>query len=371
MMITFLTVIYAVTTSSALLSSNQARESDHLYNSLNHPTNWNVRPLISNIRPSIVFFATKQTGRKQATDDDEKTQPDLVPEGIRLNKVFKATHSRRKADVLIESGRVSVNGKRVLGKGGFRVIPYKDVVKLDDVEVTGWEEMNAISTVEDGKNDQEIGGKSTARLDDGVMSHFEYVKYWKPCGVTCTTDSNIKDNIIDAISQSGYRPKHRVYPIGRLDKETSGLILLTSDGRVPNAVLRGEKKQGKVYQVFLDRDILDRDINTLRNGIIITTVAQRDGKRAKPLTQRTKKCNVERLGPRTFEITLIEGRNRQIRKMVGALNYTVVRLHRINFMGVSLQSKGESVCSVMKKSGDWAYLNNKELSLVRNALIRK
>merc|ERR1712083_860230 len=106
-------------------------------------------------------------------------------------------------------------------------------------------------------------------------NHFEYIKYWKPKGIICTTDMNIKHNIIDRIKSDGYRPKHRVYPVGRLDKDTTGLILLTSDGRLPNAVLRGEAKQPKTYRVTLDRSISDHDIQCLKSGVIITTTAQR------------------------------------------------------------------------------------------------
>ena len=95
-------------------------------------------------------------------------------------------------------------------------------------------------------------------------SSFEYVKYYKPIGVTCTTDLRIQDNIIDAIHEDGYEARHRVYPVGRLDKETSGLIILTSDGRIVNAVLRGERKQPKVYKVKVDGLLEDRHIQRLR-----------------------------------------------------------------------------------------------------------
>ena len=185
-------------------------------------------------------------------------------EGIRLNKVFKATHSRREADKLIASGRVRVNGHDVIEKGGFKVIPFRDIVELDGVTVKGWEGMNGIM----------INGVINERLDQSNASNnnkqrdilrrsFEYIKYWKPIGVICTTDPKIKNNIIDAIHKDGYRPKHRIYPVGRLDKETSGLIILTSDGRLPNSVLRGEKKQPKIYHVTVDKPILDRDLTLL------------------------------------------------------------------------------------------------------------
>ena len=184
-------------------------------------------------------------------------------EGIRLNKVFKATHSRREADKLIASGRVRVNGLDVKEKGGFKVLPYRDVVELDGVIVKGWEAMNAITrdiTIND-TSDELINPEKREKI---IRRGFEYVKYWKPVGVICTTDPNIRNNIIGAINKSGFEPKHRIYPVGRLDKETSGLIILTSDGRLPNAVLRGERKQPKRYHVTVDQPILERDLRKLR-----------------------------------------------------------------------------------------------------------
>jgi pseudouridine synthase len=328
-------------------------------------------------------------------------------EGIRLNKVFKATHSRREADALIASGRVAVNGKQVLEKGGFKVLPHRDVIALDGKVIEGWEDMNAFDIIvgrttnhspppspqqqrQQGggggvtKNHHNHDGKQHSPVDDQQQQHyrqlpqpqqrkqkqrhFEYIKYWKPLGVTCTTD--LKDNIMDSILSHGYMPRHRVYPVGRLDKESSGLILLTSDGRLPNAVLRGETKQPKLYRVMVDRAIEEGDMERLRNGIVITTVAQRDGKRAEPLTQRTKPCQVERCGGlRTVEMTLMEGRNRQIRKMMGALNHRVVKLQRTDFMGIQLERGGsENSNSGLRGPGDWATLDEEEMILVERAL---
>ncbi|EEC46904.1 predicted protein, partial [Phaeodactylum tricornutum CCAP 1055/1] len=217
--------------------------------------------------------------------------------------------SRREADKLIEAGRVSVNDIPVKSKGGFKVVPFHDKITLDGIPVTG--------------------------TSDATIN-FDYVKYWKPVGVTCTTDRKIAGNIIDALEEAGFDSSKRIFPVGRLDKETSGLILLTSDGRVPNAVLRGRHKQPKIYQVWVDRPVLAKDVAQLRDGVIITTVAQRDGNRAEPLTARTKSCAVQVLGREKLQLTLVEGRNRQIRKMLGALNYTVKRLHRVQFMELTL-----------------------------------
>ena len=219
--------------------------------------------------------------------------------GIRLNKVFKATHSRREADALIKSGRVCVNGVPVEANNlGKKVVPFQDVISLDGKVIDGWEAMNAINKREIQNNTQmqiriakdhrsqsglhDHGDKynhSINNNDDDLHHHhrtnnaatssssssFEYIKYYKPVGVTCTTDSRIKDNIIDdLIHNHGYRPRHRVYPVGRLDKETSGLILLTSDGRVVNSVLRGENKHAKVYNVMVNDSLTETDLQRLR-----------------------------------------------------------------------------------------------------------
>ena len=186
---------------------------------------------------------------------------DTTNDGIRLNKVFKATHSRREADKLIESGRVSINGIPITNKGGMKVIPYQDTITLDGKVVHGWEQMNAIQSTkyQDTNCDNQVQRSSHLNTES-----FEYVKYFKPLGVTCTTDQRIQGNIIDAIQSDGYNPRHRVYPVGRLDKETSGLILLTSDGRIVNSVLRGEKKQPKVYKVMVNGRLEDSDIQQLR-----------------------------------------------------------------------------------------------------------
>lgn len=255
---------------------------------------------------------------------------------VRLNKVFKATHSRRGADDLIASGRVTINDLPVESKGGSFVIPFKDVVKLDGKVVTGW-------------------------VVEGETENFEYVKYYKPRGVTCTTDQSIEGNIIDEIAYDGYRSKHRIFPVGRLDKDTSGLILLTSDGRLPNASLRQSQKQPKTYHVRVDKEILDSDIQTLRDGMVITTVAQRDHT-SKPLTAKTLPCLVDRLMGRTdaIEMTITEGRNRQIRKMLAGLNYNVLALRRVKFAGITLDG--------LEGPGAWQRLNQQEMKILERIL---
>jgi len=151
-----------------------------------------------------------------------------------------------------------------------------------------------------------------------------------------------------------------------LDRDTSGLILLTSDGRLPNSALRGQFKQPKVYQVLVDKPISDQDLQQLRNGVVITTIAQRTGtSRGKTLTASTLPCDVERIPgakQRGVTMTLVEGRNRQIRKMMAALEYEVVELHRIQFMGITLDP--------LQQEGDWKDLDSAELQLVDDVLLR-
>lgn len=262
---------------------------------------------------------------------------------IRLNKVFKATHSRREADRIIQEGRVAING--VVSYGDM-VVPFQDKVTLDGTLIQGWEEMN-------GLDKAPMQNESTETI-------LEYVKYYKPRGVICTTDRRIQGNIIDALTRdSGYQPKHRVYPVGRLDKDSSGLILITSDGRIPNASLRQQRKQPKFYRVRVLKPLSEEDLEQLRSGIVITTVAQRDGN-SKPLTAKTKPCTVIPLGSRDVEIVLEEGRNRQIRKMMEALGNEVIRLHRIRFGEISLDND--------MSAGDWKYLSTRELRWIDSIL---
>lgn len=215
-----------------------------------HHTNYHFRRRINPIRQ----LCSRTGGDICGESDNER-------DGIRLNKVFKATHSRREADKLIESGRVCINGTPVQTKGGMRVIPYRDEISLDGKIIRGWERMNAI---DENNNDVGTHGNQIDVGGDLNTSSFEYVKYYKPRGVTCTTDLRIDCNIIDAIRSDGYHPKHRVYPVGRLDKDTSGLIILTSDGRMVNSVLRGERKQEKVYNVMVNGRLDDEHLQLLR-----------------------------------------------------------------------------------------------------------
>lgn len=208
----------------------------------------------------LLHVQQQEQEHNNANEQQEYNDTNAAP--IRLNKVFKATHSRRQADALIASGRVKVNGQPVTTKGGIWVTPFVDNISLDDKVVQGWEALNGLTAAEDDKHTD----KSSLDKDDGdTTAFFEYIKYWKPRGITCTTDTRIRGNIIDEITnQSGYRPTHRVFPVGRLDKDTSGLILLTSDGRLPNSFLRRKRKQPKVYNVMVDKPLQEQDLERLR-----------------------------------------------------------------------------------------------------------
>lgn len=280
---------------------------------------------------------------------ESKKETETETTGIRLNKIFKATHSRREADRIIQEGRVSVNGKVSYGQ---MVTPFEDTVTLDGIVVHAWEQMNGLSSVE---NHMETNSK-----EDNLSNTFEYIKYYKPRGVICTTDIRIRGNIMDAITkESGYRPRHRVYPVGRLDKDSSGLILITSDGRLPNASLRRQQKQPKIYRVTVLHPLSNEDLEELRSGIVITTVAQSDGK-SKPLTAKTKPCTITSYGPRRVEIILEEGRNRQIRKMMVAIGNEVVTLHRVGFGKIGLDRD--------MSPGDWKDLSPSELHWIQSLL---
>ena len=257
-------------------------------------------------------------------------------DGARLNKLLNL--SRRGADAAIAAGRVTVDG--AVADLGTRV-RRGAVVKLDGRKMQ-WER------------------RETAKAAAGTSGEFLYVKYWKPKGVTCTSDASDRSNII---ARGGFdRLPQRVFTVGRLDKDSTGLVLLTSDGRVNEALLRPSQKKAKRYVVEVDRRPSDADVGALASGVVITTTAQRDRK-AKPLTAATRPCAVRRVNPdrapRVLEFVLQEGRNRQIRKMCAARGLEVSSLHRTAFAGVRLDGL---------KQGQWAELSAPELAKLDAAL---
>ena len=208
----------------------------------------------------------------------------------RLNKYLSEAGycSRREADRLIDAGRVTIND--VVPEMGTKVTP-EDIVKVDG-EVIG------------------------ERKQD-----FVYLAFNKPVGVVCTTDTRVeKNNIIDYINY----PK-RIFPIGRLDKPSEGLILLTDDGDIVNKILRASNNHEKEYIVTVDQPISQTFIERMAGGIYL-----------EDLGKRTKTCEVRKLDKYTFSIILTQGLNRQIRRMCEYLNYEVKTLQRVRIMNIKL-----------------------------------
>lgn len=209
---------------------------------------------------------------------------------IRINKFFtqQGICSRREADRLIETGRVTINGR--VARLGDQVGPEDVIVR--DGQVVPW-------------------GATPV-----------YIKYHKPVGVTTTSESHVYRNIIAEIGH-----QERIFPIGRLDKDSSGLILLTNDGDIVNDILRTEFGHQREYIVDVDRPFDDVFLGRLSSGVMI-------------LGSRTKPCRTERIGRQCFRIVLTEGRNRQIRRMCQALGYRVTDLHRVRIMHITIKGLG-------------------------------
>lgn len=223
----------------------------------------------------------------------------------RLNKFISETGtcSRREADKLIEQGRVTVNG----------IIPQLGTKVSDADKVT-------------------IDGKPINSKEKTI-----YIAFNKPVGITSTTDLKDKDNIIDFINY----PK-RIFPIGRLDKPSEGLIFLTNDGDIVNKILRAGNNHEKEYVVTVDKPVTAAFIQRMGNGIpILDTV--------------TKKCLVIQEGKNRFRIILTQGLNRQIRRMCEALDYNVIKLKRIRIMNITLEKLNV---------GEWRYLSSDEINTI-------
>lgn len=231
------------------------------------------------------------------------------PEEIRLNKFIseKGICSRREADKLIEEGKVTINGKRA--EMGTKVSCHDEV---------------------------RLNGKLLTQNESLV-----YIALNKPVGITCTTEKKVLGNIVDLINY----PK-RIFPIGRLDKDSEGLIFLTNDGDIVNKILRAGNNHEKEYIVTVNKAITDEFINRMSSGVkILGTI--------------TKPCTVIKEGTYVFRIILTQGLNRQIRRMCDALGYHVVKLKRIRIMNVKLDDL---------PIGKWRYLAPSELKVI-NKLI--
>jgi len=230
--------------------------------------------------------------------------------GVSLNKYISESGfcSRREADKYIEQCRVTINGQDA-NKG--------NRVKLgDDVRIDG------------------------ERIKKKVLPI--YIALNKPKGVTCTTDLKDKANIIDFINH-----KNRIFPIGRLDKLSEGLIFLTNDGDIVNKILRAGNNHEKEYFVTVDKTISPNFINKMRNGVkILGTV--------------TKKCFVQQEGDNRFKIILVQGLNRQIRRMCEALGYNVVALKRVRIMNFTVSNL---------PTGKWRYFTPTEIENINEMLM--
>ena len=210
-----------------------------------------------------------------------------MSEGTRLNKYISeaGVASRRAADRLIEEGKVTINGKpAVVG----------DRVYEDDVVA--------------------VNGKKIAKEEEDIILAFN-----KPRGITCTSNPEDKDNVIDYI---GY-PK-RIYSVGRLDKDSQGLLLMTNNGELANQIMRSRGEHEKEYIVTVNKPVTKEFIKGMSNGVPI-------------LEDRiTKKCFVEKIDDNTFRIILKQGLNRQIRRMCEYFDYDVIRLERVRVMNIEL-----------------------------------
>ena len=223
---------------------------------------------------------------------------------IRINKFLsqKGFCSRREADKFILDERVTING--VIAKMGEKIDPE------DDVSVDG----------------ERISKKINKKI---------YIILNKPKGIVCTTDSSVeKDNIIDYINY----PK-RIFPIGRLDKTSEGLIFLTNDGDIVNKILRAKNKHEKEYHVTVDKPINNDFVKKMSKGVpILNTV--------------TRPCEIKRIKEYEFKIILTQGLNRQIRRMCEHFGYRVKKLKRIRIMNINLDIP----------VGEWRYFKDNEIS---------
>lgn len=230
---------------------------------------------------------------------------------MRLNSYISSTGicSRREADKLIEQGRVQIN---------------------DQIAVLG-------TRVKEG--DQ-------VAVDDKILEQKEnnvYIAFNKPVGITCTTERHIQGNIIDFINYP-----ERIFPIGRLDKDSEGLILLTNDGSIVNKILREENNHEKEYIVTVNKQISAEFLKKMSNGVRIFNPVKKEH-------TITKKCQIEKINDCSFKITLSQGLNRQIRRMCSHFGYSVVKLKRIKIMDITLDGIA---------MGKWRYLTEAELGQI-------
>lgn len=236
----------------------------------------------------------------------KKTNTPVSDDSVSLNKYISDSGfcSRREADTYIEQGRVTINNEDATK--GNRVYPG-DVVEIDGEPIR-----KKVKTI--------------------------YIAFNKPAGVTCTTDTKDKTNIVDYL-----KFPQRIFPIGRLDKDSEGIIFLTNDGDVVNKILRAGNNHEKEYIVVVDKPVTPEFLKQMSSGV-------------KVLGQWTKPCKITQEGKSVFRVILTQGLNRQIRRMCEALDYKVVRLNRIRIMNVHLGKL---------PVGHWRYLTPEELDTIQ------
>ena len=227
---------------------------------------------------------------------------------MRINNFISSTGlcSRRQADELIKQGKVKVNGN--VAQIGQKV---------------------------NSKDKVEVNGKLLKLEKTNV-----YIALNKPRGITCTTERHVKGNIVDFVNYS-----ERIFPIGRLDKESEGLILLTNDGSIVNMILRNENKNEKDYIVTVNKAITPSFIKGMSNGVKIYNPVRNEH-------TITNKCKIDKVNARTFKITLTQGLNRQIRRMCSHFGYNVVKLKRIRIINIEIGNL---------PIGKWRNLTDEEL----------
>lgn len=221
---------------------------------------------------------------------------------MRINKLLSnyGYCSRRETNRMIEENRIMVNGENCI-KGQW--VEEEDIILIDNEPIS--------------------------------MKAKIYIAFNKPVGITCTLEKTVKDNIIDYINFPEY-----IFPVGRLDKESQGLIMLTNDGELANKILESEHKHEKEYIVTLNKTFDDCFINGMSEGVEICGV-------------KTRKCEVVRINDNTFKIILTQGLNKQIRRMSKKFGYTVVKLERIRILNIKIDGID---------SGKWRELTSEEIT---------
>ena len=261
--------------------------------------------------PPITFGSRRKAAPKKrggaprpaaaaAPPAEHEAAPRTAP--LRLNKFLseRGRCSRREADAWIAAGRVSVNG--AVATLGTPITPT-DTVTVDGRAV-------------------------------GAEARHVYIALHKPPGIECTTDRRVEDNVIDFVKHP-----ERIFPIGRLDKFSEGLLLLTNNGDIVNALLRAENGHEKEYVVTVDRHVTDDFLQTMAEGMMI-------------LGQRTRPARTRRVSSNVFGIVLTQGLNRQIRRMCEACGYTVRKLVRVRIVNIELAGLA---------AGRWRNLTRAEL----------